>query len=194
MRGWRAAVLQEISARGRIPVVVGGTGFYLRALLEGLFAGPSRDETMRERLRLREQRRPGSLHRILARLDPETASRVHPNDRNKTMRALEVRLLEGRPLSTLLDRGREPLAGFQPVKLGLDPPRELLYRRLNARAVSMFERGLIEEVRDLLASGVPADAKPFESLGYQQALAGCARPADSAGGSRVHPGRNAPLR
>ena len=164
------AALQEIGARGRAPIVVGGTGFYLRALLEGLFAGPSRDETLRERLRLREQRRPGSLHRILMRLDPQTAARIHVNDRNKTMRALEVRLLEGRPLSTMLERGRTPLAGFCPIKIGIDPPRELLYSRLNTRATSMFERGLIQEVRDLLASGVSPDAKPFESLGYRQAL------------------------
>ncbi|MBZ5611644.1 MAG: tRNA (adenosine(37)-N6)-dimethylallyltransferase MiaA [Acidobacteriia bacterium] len=164
------AVLREIAGRGRIPVVVGGTGFYLRALLQGLFEGPPRDETVRDRLRQREQRRPGSLHRILTRLDAEAAARIHRNDQNKTMRALEVRLLEGRPLSTLLERGRSPLSGFQTVKIGLDPERELLYRRLNARAEDMFERGLIQEVRDLLAAGVAADAKPFESLGYQQAL------------------------
>jgi tRNA dimethylallyltransferase len=162
--------LQGIAARGRMPVIVGGTGFYLRALLEGLFAGPSRDEAIRDRLRRREERRPGSMHRILTRLDRETAARIHPNDRNKTMRALEVRLLEGRPLSALLDRGRAPLAGFHPVKIGLDPPRELLYQRLNARAEGMFERGLIQEVRDLLARGVARDAKPFASLGYKQAL------------------------
>jgi tRNA dimethylallyltransferase len=164
------AVLQGIAARGRLPVIVGGTGFYLRALLEGLFTGPSRDEAIRDRLRRREQRRPGSMHRILTRLDPETAARIHPNDRNKTMRALEVRLLEGRPLSALLDRGRTPLAGFRPVKIGLDPPRELLYQRLNARAERMFQGGLVQEVRDLLARGVARDAKPFESLGYKQAL------------------------
>lgn len=162
--------LEEIAARGRIAVVVGGTGFYLRALLQGLFAGPARDEHLRDRLRMREQRKPGSLHRILTRLDPSAAARIHPNDKNKTMRAVEVRLLEGRPLTALLERGREPLTGFRPIKIGLDPPRELLYERLNARAAGIFDRGLIQEVRNLLASGVPSDAKPFESLGYKQAL------------------------
>ncbi len=164
------AALDEIAARGRVPVVVGGTGLYLRALLEGLFAGPARDEMVRERLRSREQRRPGSLHRILRRLDPAAAARIHPNDRNKTMRALEVRLLEGRPLTHLLERGRSALAGFRTIKIGLNPDREQLYRRLNERAGGMFKRGLVEEARALLAAGVPAGAKPFESLGYHQAL------------------------
>ncbi|HYL34546.1 MAG TPA: tRNA (adenosine(37)-N6)-dimethylallyltransferase MiaA [Bryobacteraceae bacterium] len=164
-------VLCEIAVRGRTPVLVGGTGFYLRALLEGLSEGPQRDTALRDRLQRRENRRPGSLHRILARLDPESASRIHPNDKNKTLRALEVRLLEGGPMSALFARGRAALAGFRPIRLGLDPPRELLYRRLDERTARMFERGLIEEVRGLLAAGVPPDAKPFESLGYRQALA-----------------------
>jgi len=163
-------VLLEIARRQHIPLVVGGTGFYLRALLEGLFPGPPRDEAIRTRLQLREERRPGSLHRILSRLDPATATRIHPHDKNKTIRALEVRLLEGKPISALFEKGRTPLRGFQPIKLGLDPPRELLYARLDARSLGIFERGLIEEVRQLLAAGVPQSAKPFESLGYKQAL------------------------
>jgi tRNA dimethylallyltransferase len=164
------AVLREIAGRGRIPVLAGGTGFYLRALLDGLFPGPSRDETLRARLVRREESRTGSLHRILKRLDPAAAARIHPNDKNKTMRALEVRLIEGRPLSSLFERGRAPLTGFRPIKLGLDPPRELLYARLNARTSAIFERGLVDEVRQLLAAGVSRGAKPFESLGYKQAL------------------------
>jgi tRNA dimethylallyltransferase len=163
-------VLREIAGRGRIPVLAGGTGFYLRALLDGLFPGPSRDETLRTRLERREESRSGSLHRILRRLDPTAAARIHPNDKNKTMRALEVRLIEGRPLSALFERGRAPLTGFRPIKLGLDPPRELLYARLNARAGAIFERGLVDEVRRLLESGISPGAKPFESLGYKQAL------------------------
>jgi tRNA dimethylallyltransferase len=163
-------VLLEIAGRQHIPVVVGGTGFYLRALLEGLFPGPPRDEAIRTRLQLREGRRPGSLHCILSRLDPAAASRIHPHDKNKTIRALEVRMLEGKPISALFAKGRVPLGGFRPIKLGLDPPRELLYRRLDARALQIFERGLIEEVRQLFAAGLLADAKPFESLGYKQAL------------------------
>ncbi|MGD0435751.1 MAG: tRNA (adenosine(37)-N6)-dimethylallyltransferase MiaA [Bryobacteraceae bacterium] len=162
--------LREIAGRNRIPIVVGGTGFYLRALLEGLFPGPERSPRIRDRLARREQRKSGSLHRILSRLDPAAAARIHPSDKNKTIRALEVRLLDGRPLSALFKLGREPLTGFQPIKLGLDPPRDLLYRKLDARSERMFESGLIAEARDLLAAGVPVDAKPFESLGYRQAL------------------------
>jgi len=164
------SALRQIAERGRIPIVAGGTGFYLRALLDGLFPGPSRDETLRTRLEDREATRSGSLHRILKRLDPPAAARIHPNDKNKTMRALEVRLIEGRSLSSLFERGRAPLSGFGPIKLGLDPPRELLYARLNARASAIFERGLVDEVRQLLEAGVSRGAKPFESLGYKQAL------------------------
>ena len=162
--------LAQVASRGRAPVVVGGTGFYLRALLEGLFAGPSRDESIRTRFQDRERKRPGSLHRILSRLDPAAGARIHPNDTNKTVRALEVRLLEGKPITVLFEKGRNPLSGFHPVKLGLDPPRNELYERINARAVAMFQRGLVDEVRQLLAAGVPMTAKPFESLGYKQAL------------------------
>jgi len=163
--------LAEIAARGHTPVLVGGTGFYLRSLLEGLFSGPSRSSELRKRLELREERRRGSLHRILTRLDPLSAARIHPSDKNKLIRALEVRLLEGQPVSELLNRGRDPLAGFRPIKIGLNPPRELLYQRLDARSVQLFAQGLIEEVGELLHRGIPPDAKPFESIGYQQGLA-----------------------
>jgi tRNA dimethylallyltransferase len=119
----------------------------------------------------RERNRPGTLHRILARLDPPSAARIHPNDKNKTMRALEVRLVEGATLSAMFQRPRAPLSGFLPVKIGLDPPRELLYARLNERAREMFDPGrLVDEVGRLLSHGVPPEAKPFESLGYKQAL------------------------
>ncbi len=165
-----SAALRDIAGRRRIPIVVGGTGFYLRALLDGLSPGPPRDQALREKLQSRERRRVGSLHRILTRLDPATAARIHPNDRNKTMRALEVRLVEGQPMSELFARGRRALAGFRPIKIGLSPDRELLYQQLDKRTADMFERGLMDEVRDLLAAGVPPDVKPFESLGYAQAL------------------------
>jgi tRNA dimethylallyltransferase len=164
------AVLREIAARNRIPVVVGGTGFYLRALLDGLFPGPPRDIAMRARLESREQSRPGSLHRILSRLDPMSAARIHANDKNKLIRALEVRVLAGQPISTMFELGRDPLSGFRPIKFGLDPARTLLNERLDARTVSIFASGLVEEVRALLDSGIPADAKAFESLGYKQAV------------------------
>jgi tRNA dimethylallyltransferase len=163
-------ILHQIAERGRTAVVVGGTGFYLRALLEGLFPGPARDPTIRARLEQREQQKPGSLHSVLSRLDPAAAARIHSNDKNKIIRALEVRLLEGKPMSELFERGREPLAGFRPIKVGLNPPRPLLFERTDARAVRIFEQGLIDEVRSLLAAGASRDAKPFESLGYRQAL------------------------
>ena len=164
-------MLAEIAGRGRVPIVVGGTGFYLRALLEGLFPGPTRDAALRERLERREAKRAGSLHRLLSRLDPAAARRIHANDRPKLIRALEVRMLGGKPLTEMFGEGRDALTGFHAVKIGLSPPRELLYERLDARSVRIFRSGLIEEVRAILASGVPPTAKPFESLGYKQALA-----------------------
>jgi tRNA dimethylallyltransferase len=163
-------VLRQVATRGRVAVVVGGTGFYLRALLEGLSPGPARDSAIRARLERREEKRRGSLHRILLRLDPLAAARIHSNDKNKIIRALEVQLVEGKPISELFDRGRERLEGFRPIKIGLNPPRPLLYQRMDARAVRIFEQGLVDEVRGLLAAGVPRDSKPFESLGYKQAL------------------------
>ena len=159
---------RKIVGRGRIPVLVGGTGFYLRALLEGLFEGPARDGKLRERL---ERRGAARLHKLLVRLDPETAARIHPNDQPKLVRALEVRLIEGRPLSGILRRGVEPLEGFDVLKLFLDPPREALYERIARRAEAMFAAGLEDEVRGLLASGAPRDAWPLGALGYRQALA-----------------------
>lgn len=169
------AAVREISSRGRVPILAGGTGFYLRGLLQGLSPAPARDDALRQRLLQRERKRPGALHRILARLDPESASRIHANDRNKTLRALEVRLVEGAPLASVFAREKTPLRDFNPVKIGLDPPRDLLYARLNERAQRMFhpevpDRNLVDEVRGLLAAEVPAEAKPFESLGYKQVL------------------------
>ncbi len=163
-------LLREVVGRGRLPVVVGGTGFYLRALFEGLFEGPERDEALRRRLMAREQRRPGSLHRILRRLDSIAARAIHRNDVNKLVRALEVCLLTKRPLSELHGRGRDRLNDFRPLKIALDPPREELFRKLDLRARAMFEGGLIEEVRHILAMGYSPQCKPFESLGYRQAL------------------------
>lgn len=163
-------LLEDICARGRLPVVVGGTGFYLRALLDGLFTGPQRDDAVRARLAAREQRRPGSLHRLLRRMDPASARSIHARDLPKLIRALEVRLVSGKPLSAWFADGRDALTGFRRLKLGLAPPREELYERLNRRVEQMFAGGLREEVEAILARGVPESAKPFESLGYRQAL------------------------
>jgi len=163
--------LRQIESRGALAVVVGGTGFYLRALVDGLFEGPERDDALRERLVERERRRPGSLHKLLKRFDPGSLARIHARDVQKTIRALEVSLAARRPMSRMFAAGREPLEGFRVLKLGLDPPREALYQRLDTRCKQMFENGLVEEVQAILARGFPQSAKPFESHGYKQALA-----------------------
>jgi len=163
-------VLAEISTRGRLPVVAGGTGFYLRALLDGLFPGPERDQVLRDRLAERERRRPGSIHRLLGRFDPQAARRIHPNDLPKLMRALEVYLLTRRPVTEIYQEGRDELRGYETLKIGLSPPRERLYARLDQRAEHMFQAGLMEEVRGILSRGFAASAKPFESHGYRQAI------------------------
>lgn len=157
-----------ITARRRLPVVCGGTGFYLRALLNGLFEGPSRDEAVRDRLSRRPKE---SLARLLRRLDPVAAARIHENDTNKLMRALEVRLLSGRPMSELFAERTVALQGYRVLKLALNPPRDELYRRLDERAARMFEApGIVEEAQSILAEGHSRNSKPFESLGYAQVL------------------------
>lgn len=162
--------LQEITARNRLAVVVGGTGFYLRAMIDGLFAGPRRDDELRTRLTAAETKRTGFLHRFLRRFDPAAAARIHPNDKNKLTRACEVCLLARQSMSELHAQGSERLEGFAPIQIGLDPPREELYTRLNQRAHDMFAHGLIEEVQSILDRGYAPTVKPFESLGYKQAL------------------------
>lgn len=164
-------LLKQIVARGHVPIVCGGTGFYARVLLEGLFPGPGRDPQLRQKLLERERRRPGLLHRFLRRRDPEAARRIHPRDVNKLIRAVEVCLLTGRPMTELFRQGRDALAGYRPLKLILDPPRPALYERINRRTRLMFERGLLEEVQKILAMGYSPELKPFGSLGYRQALA-----------------------
>jgi tRNA dimethylallyltransferase len=165
----RAAVA-EISGRGRLPVVAGGTGFYLRALLDGLFEGPMRDQTLRDRLAAREARRPGSLHRLLRRFDPESAGKIHANDVPKVTRAVEVCLVTRRPVSQMYREGRDALRGYRTLKIGLSPDRDALYQSLDVRCAAMFQSGLMDEVQRILAMGYPAACKPFESHGYKQAL------------------------
>ncbi|HZY59888.1 MAG TPA: tRNA (adenosine(37)-N6)-dimethylallyltransferase MiaA [Candidatus Binataceae bacterium] len=164
------AAIADITARGRVPVVAGGTGFYLRALLDGLFEGPTRDEELRRRLSAREARRPGSLHRLLKRFDSASAQKIHANDVPKVMRALEVCLLTRRPVSELFRQGRDALRGYRVLKLGLLPDRDVLYPLLDARCAAMFARGLVDEVRHILSLGFAPECKPFESHGYKQAL------------------------
>lgn len=163
------SILHDIIGRGRPPIVVGGTGFYVRALIEGLAPGPRRDEDLRARLASREQRRPGSLHRLLRRFDTITAARIHPNDIPKTTRALEICLAARRPAAEVFEAGRDALEGFHVLKIGLFPEREALYQRLESRLERMFEQGLVEETASILAMGYPETAKPFESIGYKQA-------------------------
>jgi tRNA dimethylallyltransferase len=163
----RTAIAQ-ITARGRLPVIVGGTGFYLRALLAGLPPLPGRYEELRSRLLGKEQTHAGSLHRLLTRLEPAAAARIHPRDVQKLTRALEVRLLTGRSLPAPAEA--QALEGYLNVKIGLNPERAALHARLDARAVAMFNGGLLDEVRGLLAAGATGTEKPFESLGYKQAL------------------------
>jgi tRNA dimethylallyltransferase len=163
-------VLMDVTGRGRVPILTGGTGFYVRALLDGLFEGPERDDALRDRLAAREARRPGSLHRLLTRFDSATARKIHPNDVPKVTRALEVCLLTRRPVSELHREGRDALTGYRVLKLGLGPDRDALHQRLDLRCRQMFENGLEAEVRGILALGYPATCKPFESHGYKQTL------------------------
>lgn len=161
--------LDEIHERRHLPLVVGGTGLYLRALLEGLFAGEPRSEDLRSRLRERaEQRGPEYLHRILRRVDPAAAKSIHANDVAKMIRALEISIRAGRPMTELWREGRDPLRGFRVLRLGLNPDRDALYARLNQRAQEMFVAGLIEETR-ALRERYGSQARPLESLGYRQA-------------------------
>jgi tRNA dimethylallyltransferase len=168
-------ILREIALRERhLPIVSGGTGLYLRALLEGLFPGPQRSEELRIKLRDRVQKNGTEhLHRILRRLDSSAANRIHANDVPKVIRAIEVCLASRQSsrqnMTELWQQGREPLHGFRILRLGLNPEREVLYARINQRAANMLDQGLIAETERLLAKH-GAQARPFASLGYKQAL------------------------
>ena len=160
-------VLREISARHKLPIVVGGTGLYLRALLEGLFPGPRRSEHLRERLRSRSKRA-GYLHRLLARLDKPAAEKIHPHDAAKLIRAIEVCLASRQQMTAMWKQGRERLQGFDILRLGLDPDRKALYQRINQRAQLMFAAGLVEETARLCEK-YGERAWALSSLGYRQA-------------------------
>jgi tRNA dimethylallyltransferase len=162
------SAIAAIAARGRLPIVTGGTGLYLRALLLGLFPGPQRSAALRDRLlRKAETRGPTVLHRILKRLDPASAERIHANDVAKVVRAIEVTLAASRPMSEAWKDGRQALTGFRVLRIGLDPLRPQLYERINARARAMFAEGLIEEMRALVGLYGPTSA--LDALGYRQA-------------------------
>jgi tRNA dimethylallyltransferase len=184
------AVLADIKARESLPIVVGGTGLYLRALLDGLFAGPERSEDLRDRLRERAKSRDARyLHRVLKRLDPTAASKIHANDTPKLIRAIEVCFASRRQMSDMWKEGRNPLRGFRILRLGLHPDREALYARINERARRMFDTGLVDETERLLAK-YRETAWPLGSLGYRQAvqlLRGClTRDAAIAAAQQAH--------
>ncbi len=165
--------IEEVNRRGRAPILVGGTGLYLRAALRGLFSGPGRNEALRARLeRIAAEKGAKRLHGILTRIDPDSAGRIHANDQPKLIRAIEVCLIGRRPFSQVLkDDTEEPLQGFRVAQLGLAPPRQELYEKIDRRAKQMFAGGILEEVRSLLDAGVPETAWPFGAVGYKQAVA-----------------------
>jgi tRNA dimethylallyltransferase len=161
--------LADLKQRGKLPVLVVGTGLYLRGLLEGLSEAPLRSEELRKRLIARaDRRRPGYLHRLLKRMDPEAAARIAPQDSPKLIRAIEVCVLAGKPLTEVHRSGRQRLEGFRPVKIGLLPDRNALYERIERRTAEMIDRGWLDEVRALVGKGIPATAKPFSFIGYKE--------------------------
>jgi tRNA dimethylallyltransferase len=166
------AAIAGIRQRSKLPIVVGGTGLYLRALLEGLFPGPRRSEDLRARLRARtEQRGSAHLHGVLARLDRAAAEKIHPNDTAKLIRAIEVCLASRERMSEIWQqRGRDPLTGYRILRIGLNPDRQRLYERINTRARQMFDDGLLEETKALLECyGGRTSVTALDSLGYRQA-------------------------
>jgi tRNA dimethylallyltransferase len=163
------AALEDMRDRGKTPVITAGTGLYLRALLEGLADSPERSEELRERMRqIVAKRGPARLHQILSRLDPKTARRIEPADTQKIIRAVELRILAGKPVDEIHRSGREALQGYRIVKIGLAPPRPALYARIHERIDQMIDAGWIGEVRHLIDSGVPETAKAFQFIGYSQ--------------------------
>jgi tRNA dimethylallyltransferase len=170
--------LADVSARGAVPIVAGGTGLYLRALLQGLFVGPARSEELRTRLRLlAEERGHEYLHRVLKRLDATSAGAIHANDQAKVIRAIEVCLASRTKITELWKNKAEPLRGYRAIRIGLQPERQLLYERINQRCAKMWQDGLAEETRGLLEKypELQSDQErlrqsPFISLGYRQAV------------------------
>ena len=163
--------LTGITERNHLPIVAGGTGLYLRALIEGLFPSPQTDPALREHLRRRSKTHGAAyLHRILGRLDARAATAIHVNDVSKVIRAIEVSLAAKQPFTELWQKGRDALTGYHILRLGLDPPRPVLHQRINQRAATMFDCGLIEETERLIEQ-YGCDCRPLSSLGYAEAAA-----------------------
>jgi tRNA dimethylallyltransferase len=166
-----ARIIRDVHSRGKLPILVGGTGFYYRALTRGLFPGPGADEALRTRLdRIAGRRGPEKLHRLLQRVDPDSASRIMPRDRKRLVRALEVYFTTGRPLTSHFDDTISPIADCEMIPIGLRLPAALTAERVARRVDRQFERGIVGEVKGLLARGVPASARPFGGLVYRQVM------------------------
>ena len=166
-----AAVVRDVTRRGRLPILVGGTGLYYRALTRGFFPGPARDTALRSRLdRIAARRGSEYLHRWLGRVDPESAQRIQPRDQKRLVRALEVYCLTGRPITAHFAETVSPLPEYAVVTYALQIPPEATAERVARRVDDQFARGVVDEVRALLAAGVPATAHPFTGLVYRQVL------------------------
>jgi len=166
-----ARVIGEVRARGRLPIVVGGTGLYYRALTRGLFPGPGADEALRGRLnRVADRRGVECLHRWLQRVDADSAARIMPRDRKRLVRALEVYLATGRPLTAHFRETVSPIADWEIVAIALRMPAAQTAERVARRVDEQFARGIVAEVQGLLACGVPAEARPFGGLVYRQVM------------------------
>jgi tRNA dimethylallyltransferase len=166
-----SAAVRDISTRGKLPILVGGTGLYYRALTRGFFPGPGRDAPLRERLtRIAERRGTERLHRMLRRVDPASGDRIQPQDRKRIIRALEVYRLTGRPITEHFARTESPLPEYDVTAVALRIPAELTAARVARRVDAQFDGGLLDEIRGLLAAGIPETAHPFSGLVYRQAL------------------------
>jgi tRNA dimethylallyltransferase len=163
--------IREIHGRGRLPILVGGTGFYYRALTRGLFPGPGADEALRARLgRVADRKGPERLHRMLRRIDPDSADRIMSRDLKRLVRALEVYFSTGRPLTAHFADTRSPVTDCEVVPIALKIPPAITAERVARRVDQQFTRGIVDEVRGLLASGIPAEARPFGGLVYRQVM------------------------
>ena len=166
-----AVVIRDVTSRGKLPILVGGTGLYYRALTRGLFEGPGRDEPLRRRLeRVAARRGPAYLHRWLAKVDPPSAGRIQIPDVKRLVRALEVWIVTGRPLTEHFAETASPLADYDVIAVALRIPEEQTAERVAKRVAAQFDEGLLDEMRGLLARGVPETALPFTGLVYRQAL------------------------